>query len=367
MDMTGRNIIKVAAWAMGILLLVVLVIWWWNSDPERRWRCFANQQAPCSNCQSFLVSALEQFAMDHDNCLPSGGSSPLNSLLQVTNYLGGRLHFFTSHGLAGRLQTSFDENGTLNPEFCCFRYNEGLSLDDRNTNLIVLYYYKPTRWYAWDSKWGYVGRRVADTSLSPGWDFVSEDEFQRRQAFTRDYIEKKNLRMDDLRNITAALLLEAHSRSKGSNVFHLTATLVNTGKEAITVQFVDEGALVGKSLIELKPFKKKPELRLAPGETYIFPGWTRIGFDDTMIDGKISKRIRVDKGAFQDELGRSFWSYGQPEDPAIVNSQEFAQAVIRVRAWTDTIKECELVIRSRRLQYMTNDVIAGSSPAVLNQ
>jgi hypothetical protein len=177
-----------------LLTLTVVVVggllfWLYNLDPERRWGCFENSQASCANCRSFVGVAIEEYLMDKkDRWLPRGGKTPADSLLLLNPYVKtGIAHHVTSHAMALKLNEYYQKHGTLTYDFMCYRYNEGLRKDDPQ-DLIVMYYFKPTRWECSYHNMGFLGRVVLDLSLSPSWNFISEAEFQTRQRKTEAYL-----------------------------------------------------------------------------------------------------------------------------------------------------------------------------------
>lgn len=178
---------------LGVALLTGAVTWWWKSDPERRWSCFENQHASCANCRSFVSVAIDQYLMERkDGWLPRGGKTPADSLLLLNPYVkGGIAHHVTSHALGPKLGEYYQKHGTLTYEFMCYRYNEGLRGDDPR-DLIVMYYFKPTRWECCYHKADSVGRVVLDLDLDVAWDFIPEDEFEARQKKTEAYLRKNN-------------------------------------------------------------------------------------------------------------------------------------------------------------------------------
>ena len=181
-------------------LLVMLIaggaFWAYNLNPERRLGCFRNEHARCVGCGCFISSAMEQFLMEKkDGWLPRGGVTPADSLTQLSPWMpGGGPGTFASHALSSKLYGYWKERGTLTYDYMCCRYNEGLRADDPQ-DLIVMYYYKPTRWADNESKRAFVGRPIMTLTLDRKWDFIPEDEFQTRQKQTEEYLVRRSNRI----------------------------------------------------------------------------------------------------------------------------------------------------------------------------
>jgi len=145
----------------------------------------------CANCRSFIDSALEQYLMERkDGWLPRGGRTPADSLTQLSPWLkGSGASCFTSHALAGKLHAYYEKHGTFTYDLMCYRYNEGLRENDP-TDLIVIYYFKPTRWECSYHKKSVLGRPVM--GLGSFWEFLPEEEFQKRQKRTEDYLREND-------------------------------------------------------------------------------------------------------------------------------------------------------------------------------
>lgn len=127
-----------------------------------------------------------------DGWLPRGGANPADSLAQLSPFFpAGGSHHLTSHALAPKLYQYWKEHGTFTYDYMCYRYNEGLRTDDPS-DLIVMYYYKPSHWENNQKKQDFVGRPIMTLRLSPAWDFISEAEFQKRQKETEEYLRKNN-------------------------------------------------------------------------------------------------------------------------------------------------------------------------------
>jgi hypothetical protein len=125
-----------------------------------------------------------------DTWLPRGGKTPADSLAQICSdqYLA---KCFTSHALSGKLYEYYKKHGTLTYDLMCYRYNEGLRTDDPQ-ELIVFYYFKPTRWSSWERKEAFVGRPVMTLAVTGAWEFIPEEEFQRRQKQTENYLRNND-------------------------------------------------------------------------------------------------------------------------------------------------------------------------------
>jgi hypothetical protein len=92
----------------------------------------------------------------------------------------------------------WEKHRTLSEEVPCYRYNEGLRLDN-SSDLIVMYYYKPTRWECNIHKMKYEGRPVMFGFHN--WKFLPEEEFQQRQRETLDFIRTRKRKAHGYRGI----------------------------------------------------------------------------------------------------------------------------------------------------------------------
>ena len=177
---------------LALLLLGGLALFLWNLDPEQREQRFGNQQASCANCRLQVSGVLEIYAFEtKGGWYPHGGKTPADSLAKMivpTNYLRSP-GVFTSHALAGKLGKFYAQHQTLTYELMCYRYNEGLRGDDPQ-NLILMYYFKPTRWECSEHKMDLVGRPVLSAGRG-SWDFIPEPEFQTRQKATEEFLKKR--------------------------------------------------------------------------------------------------------------------------------------------------------------------------------
>ena len=160
-------------------------------------RLHYNPYASCANCRSFIHWYLLDYAEKHDGWFPRGGKTPLDSLGQcITKPMD--THFLTSHALQKEAMEYWEKHRSLSEDVSCYRYNEGLRLDS-SSDLIVMYYYKPTRWECNIHKMKYVGRPVLFGFHY--WKFLSEEEFQQRQRETLDFIRTRKRKADGYRGI----------------------------------------------------------------------------------------------------------------------------------------------------------------------
>ena len=147
-----------------IIAVVILSITIFLRYDGKRFHVFKNYEASCANCRNFIKWNLLHYGKENDGWYPISGSTPLDSLAKCIKDEED-VRFFTSHAWAGDLKAHWRKHKTLSPEFTCYRYNEGLREDDP-ADLIVLYYYKPTRWECSQHKMKETGRPVMflDTS-----------------------------------------------------------------------------------------------------------------------------------------------------------------------------------------------------------
>lgn len=308
-------------------------------------RSVYNPAASCANCRSFIWHYFEEYAQQHDGWYPSGGTNPLDSLSQCVKEARD-VHLFTSHAQHG-LTAYWEEHSTFSADLCCYRYNEGLGGDDP-AGLILMYYFKPTLWECKSHRKKELGRPVSFVPPGHSWDWLPEAEFQAKQKKTIEYIQERQLRAADLATIASLLKLVVHSTPTDSNRFRITAELRNEGPEPMHIQFIHHGSLQGFDLLD--SFKDKPELALAPEESFAFPGWCDVVIADTIRDGKIVSRGYSRKGLHSRHSSTS--SLGSPQEPEEMNAREIIKASIRVEVETETIHTIQLLIRSKDIQYM---------------
>jgi hypothetical protein len=59
--------------------------------------------------------------------------------------------------------------------------------------MIVMYYYKPTKWECYMHRMDKIGRPVL---MDGGWAFISEEEFQEKQRTTLAFIEAEQKKVE---------------------------------------------------------------------------------------------------------------------------------------------------------------------------
>jgi len=152
-------------------------------------RLTRNPSASCANCRSFIHWQLEEYASQHDGWYPKGGSDPLDSLAKCVEEVKD-VHFFTSHAQAKQLLGHWEAHKTFPSNLCCYRYVEGLRTNDPE-GLVMLYYWKPTRWECSSHKMKEVGRPVCFLPPGHSWEFISEPEFQKKLTLTLAYLREQ--------------------------------------------------------------------------------------------------------------------------------------------------------------------------------
>jgi hypothetical protein len=152
-----------------------------------------NRAASCANCRQFMCGLVDDYAAAHDGWYPAGGTNALDSLSRCVHQVGD-VHYFTSHAQAGRLQAYWQKRKTFAPDLCCYRYVEGMRTNDP-AGLVLLYYWQPTRWECTSHKQPKLGRPVCFNSQFGrswlSWEFLVEDEFQKRLAHTLAYLRER--------------------------------------------------------------------------------------------------------------------------------------------------------------------------------
>ena len=152
-------------------------------------RLTRNPAASCANCRSFIHWQLDEYASQHGGWYPKGGSNPLDSLAKCVGDAKD-VHFFTSHAQAQQLVAHWEAQKTFSSNLCCYRYVEGLRTNDPE-GLVMLYYWKPTRWECSSHKKKEVGRPVCFYPPGHSWEFISEPEFQEKLTHTLAYLKEQ--------------------------------------------------------------------------------------------------------------------------------------------------------------------------------
>jgi hypothetical protein len=152
-------------------------------------RLTRNPAASCANCRSFIYWQLNEYAAQHDGWYPKGREDPLNSLARCIGQVQD-VHFFTSHAQAQQLAAHWEMHKTFTSNLCCYRYVEGLRTNDPE-GLVMLYYWKPTRWECNSHKMKEVGRPVCLHPPRHSWEFIPEAEFQEKLTHTFAYLREQ--------------------------------------------------------------------------------------------------------------------------------------------------------------------------------
>jgi hypothetical protein len=113
----------------------------------------------------------------------------------------------------------------------------------------------------------------------------------------------------------------------------------------MSIQFLDNGSLGQCSLFDR--YTAEPSLALPPGGRFAFPGWEDLVFTDTVSGGNITRRRRSHTG-----ISTSGWAEYGPITPDCYDRTETIDASVKVRAQTTTVKEIDLLIKSRKLQFV---------------
>ena len=186
-------------------------------------RLTRNPEASCANCRSFLHWQLDEYASRHGGWYPKGGNNPLDSLAKCVGEVKD-VHFFTSHAQAQQLVAYWEAHKTFSSNLCCYRYVEALKTNDPE-GLVLLYYWKPTRWECSSHKMGKVGRPVCFHPPRHSWEFVPEAEFQERLSHTLAYLREqgRTFPKGDSHNQGAGANRRPAGQSDGSD--NLSATL----------------------------------------------------------------------------------------------------------------------------------------------
>lgn len=326
----------------------------YNRSPERRWGCLRNEVAHCPNCSSFLRNAMEFYAEDHEGWFPKGGPTPLDSLLPLIEEYDLRIGNMTSHAFAGELYRYFTQHHAIAPDYCCYRYNEGLRQEDPD-DLIVLYYFRPTRWTSHSSKGNTVGRQVLNAS-GWGWDFVPESEFQQKQAETLRYLADRRARESELERVQALIRLQLHAAKSVQGAYRITASIRNMGEDDADVRFLQDGAMVeghfrsrsGHFLV-----KKGTSMILMPGESKVLPGWLELSVLDVETNARVTQRFLLMKSEGSESSGTGG---GQGElDRKTFDSNYFIQGTVRLNVSMGSITNLDCVIKSERWKYLLED------------
>jgi hypothetical protein len=172
------KIIIICAVIILVILGIAFVIW--NHDPER-------DDASCDNCRSQISGMLGIYAEMHNKYYPIGDGNPLDVLvskLELSKY--GDVGWLASHNRWRELNDHWNKYHTVSEDISCYRYNQGLRTDDPG-EMIIMYYFKPTRLDCESHIVNFTGRPILDIKCKY-WSFITEGEFQERQQLTVKYI-----------------------------------------------------------------------------------------------------------------------------------------------------------------------------------
>ena len=101
-------------WISLAALLLMLISWWvFSAFPEQRAGWMGNPAAFCPNCSNFIRMGMNRYAHDHEEWLPRGAATPLDSLsVIVKEYasVGRRQRILTRQG-ASRFGQSHTAGG----------------------------------------------------------------------------------------------------------------------------------------------------------------------------------------------------------------------------------------------------------------
>jgi hypothetical protein len=347
--------------AFVVVGLVAGFVWVWNRDPERRWGCFSNKEAFCYNCSSFLNRAIRFYADDHDGWYPQGSATPLDSLVTLVEGYDLRIEQMTCHAFASDLQRYFKEHHGISPEFCCYRYNQGLRMEDPD-DLIVLYYFKPTFWKSHSQKGRQLGRQVLTADW--GWKFIPEAAFQERQRKTDAFLQERIRRAPETDWVTSNLILTVICTNLAVNSYHFSARLENHGTNDATVVLLEPGHLT-----HWEDYSKEPcfleeanaQIILAPGERHFFPGWYELTVEDEVRDGKLLSRstqtksfsgIRNRDGTPRINTGHGRSRFSQGTDVLSVNARCRVQASLRASVNMGNVRDLTVVLKSKEFKYL---------------
>jgi hypothetical protein len=351
--------------AIVVALLVIMagsLAFVYHRDPERRFDWMRNNEAHCHNCSSFFRNALRSYADDHDGWFPKDGGSPLDSLAKLMAY-DEHVHVFTSHKLAGALRDHYQQTGKLSEDYCCYRYNEGLRAED-DEDLIVVYYFRPTRWTSHSHKGSVLGRQVMGPS-GWGWEFIPEEEFQLRQNRTLAVIEERKRRAAEIETITSTLKLSVVCTNTAPGTFMFSALVRNTSQtDSASLLLLKRGDLIdreggsrGTSFLE----HEGTEIILEPGNEYAFPGKFRLKVEDIVREGMLVSRTTRSRsfGEYQERpddtttyTGEGRTVFGAGVKLSDENAHCWVQASLQIRVSLGSITNLETVLKSEEYKFM---------------
>jgi len=368
----GRIILS----AFLVVGLVAGFAWVWNRAPERRWGCFSNNEAFCHNCSSFLNWAIQLYADDHDGWYPQGRASPLDSLVTLIGDYDLRIEQLTCHAFAGDLQRYFQEHDAISPEFCCYRYNQGLRKEDPD-DLIVLYYFKPTVWESHSKKGRQLGRQIL-TPADWGWKFIPETAFQERQRKTDAFLQERIRRAHDTDLVTSNLILTVTCTNLAVHSYRFLAKIENDGTNDATVVLLEPGHLIRWEDHSRDPCfleEANAQIILAPGDRHFFPGWYELTVEDEVRDGKLLSRstqtksfngLREGDGTPSINTGHGRSRFSQGTDVLSVNARCRVQASLRANVNMGNVRDLTVVFKSKEFKYLEphnkNGPPTGSQP-----
>lgn len=153
-------------------------------------RALPQEDQACANCSSFIFRILESHAKTHEGWFPRGGRDEWDSLSRAIEE-PDQVHFFTSHALQPSAGEYWAKTRSLSDEVSCYRYNEGLRLDD-SVGLILMYYEKAGHWECMNHYMPDLGRVCLRLRLHGShWEYLGEEEFRQAQELTEQVLRDR--------------------------------------------------------------------------------------------------------------------------------------------------------------------------------
>lgn len=270
---------------------------------------------------------------------------------------------YTSHALVGPMWEHYSQHGVLAEEFCAFRYNEGLSEEDLG-DLVLVYGRELTKWQTRQRKGTVAGRNVLTTQLSH-FQFYPEAEFQRMQAKTEAFLRDRKQRESIYALVSSNLILAVNRAMLATNQFRFTVALKNKGTSEVSLKLTRDGMLrhrEGGSSGSDFLGKEGGEIRLAPGEERVLPGWSEVSVKFIIKNGQavecsVSRRSEsgfASQGEDFVNTGRSGVRLGAGANLSEALHEMTLQALLWVRVDMGEVKALETVLKSPVLHYMTD-------------
>jgi hypothetical protein len=179
------SLIIIGVLVFGIILFPVV--------DEKYFHIFRNDEATCIGCFSNIGLSLQMYAIENNEYFPAGKKTPLESLNIIfeNGEQDGFAANMASHNQRSEFLKYYQKYKKIPEHLSCYKYNEGLT-NSAPHDSVLMYYYKPIKWASRDRPTRQKGRAVL--AIDGSVQFYSEEEFQKKQKATLEWITKNKVK-----------------------------------------------------------------------------------------------------------------------------------------------------------------------------